>query len=282
MNIAIIFAGGVGIRFKSYDIPKQFVEICGKPIIIHTLELFEKHNDIDKIYISILPSHKSYMEKLIAEYGITKVSGIVNGGETGQDSIFNALNLAYKENPENSVVLIHDGVRPIVDYDVISENIKTAELYGNAVTCTSCTETILVSGDGISPSEIPYRRETFAAQAPQSFLLGDIYNAHLTIRKRPEKYTDMVDSCTIYKYLNKKTYMVKGNVDNIKVTNPRDIFILKALIECRAKHENGFAQPQIVCTQTGSANNHNNFSIPPITRNKNLCAKKTKLTLITR
>jgi len=239
MNIAIIFAGGVGRRFKNTDIPKQFVDICGKPIIVHTLELFQKHPEIDKIYISILPTHRQYLHKLVANYNLTKVAGIVDGGNSGQESIFNALNIAYQENPSDSIVLIHDGVRPIITQEVISENIKSVKNNGNAITCTPCSETILISENGINPSSVPYRRNTFAAQAPQSFRLGEIIEAHLKIQQRPEKYTDMIDSCTIYNYLGKETFIVRGNTSNIKITNPEDIFILEALIKCRDTYKKG-------------------------------------------
>lgn len=231
MNIAIVFAGGVGRRFNNNDIPKQFVQIYHKPVIIHTLEIFERHPDIDKIYISILPSHREYLNKLLKEFNITKVCGLVNGGETGQDSIYNALEYASKENPADSVVLIHDGVRPIVSKDVITENIKCVRTNGNAITCTACTETVLLSEDGLTPKAVPFRKNTYTAQAPQSFYLNEILEAHNIIRKRPEKYTDMIDSCTIYNYLGKKTFMVKGNTGNIKITNPEDVFILEALLK---------------------------------------------------
>lgn len=252
MNIAIIFAGGVGKRFKNTDIPKQFVEICGKPIIIHTLDLFQNHPEIDKIYIAILPTYKKYMENLVANFKLTKVLGIVNGGESGQESIFNALHLAYQENPSDSIVLIHDGVRPIVTSDVISENIKSAKINGNAITCTPCFETILISENGINPTTVPYRRNTFAAQAPQSFRLSEIMEAHLEIQKRPEKYEDMIDSCTIYNYLNKKTYIVKGNTGNIKITNPEDVFILEALIKCKDLYKKETAKSDIAKITIGA------------------------------
>lgn len=238
-NIAIIFAGGVGRRFKNTEVPKQFVNICGKPIIIHTLDLFQNHPEIDKIYISILPTHKKYMEELVLKHGLTKVAGIVNGGDSGQESIFNAINLAYNENPADSVVLIHDGVRPIITNEVISDNITMVKAKGNAITCTPCSETILISENKVNPSTVPYRRNTFAAQAPQSFRLKDIYEAHLEIQQRPEKYEDMIDSCTIYNYLGIRTYIVRGNTGNIKITNPEDVFILKALIKCRDIYKKG-------------------------------------------
>jgi len=189
--------------------------------------------DIDKKEDSNL----TFGEKLADN--LTKVAGIVDGGNSGQESIFNALNIAYQENPSDSIVLIHDGVRPIITQEVISENIKSVKNNGNAITCTPCSETILISENGINPSSVPYRRNTFAAQAPQSFRLGEIIEAHLKIQQRPEKYTDMIDSCTIYNYLGKETFIVRGNTSNIKITNPEDIFILEALIKCRDTYKKG-------------------------------------------
>ena len=231
-NIAIIFAGGVGQRLSNGEnsVPKQFLKINDKPIIIHTLELFQNHGLIDKIYIAIHPDYYSYMQELVKHYYITKAVGIVKGGATGQDSIYNALKLAQMENDENSIVLIHDGVRPNITSEVITENINCALKNGNAITCTSCFETILVSENGINPEHVPYRKHTYAAQAPQSFRLGEIVEAHETTRKTNPDYTDIVDSCTLFKTLNKPTYMIKGNRGNIKITTIEDLYILRALI----------------------------------------------------
>ncbi len=110
MNIAIIFAGGSGVRMGS-GIPKQFLEINGKPVIIHTLQLFQYHGEIDKIYISMLDEYIGYMQELVDEYRLGKVVCIIPGGDTAQDSIYNALKKAASENPEDSIVLLHDGVR---------------------------------------------------------------------------------------------------------------------------------------------------------------------------
>ena len=233
MNIAIIFAGGTGQRFSHESLPKQFVEVDQKPIIIHTLEIFENHNLIDKIYISIHHQYYSLMCELISKYKLNKVKGIVNGGETAQKSIYNALIKAQTENPDNSIVLIHDGVRPIVDDDVISENIKNVKIYGNSITCTPCYETILLSKDGKHPNTVPYRKNTYAAQAPQCFYLNEIIDAHEQIKKLKPNYEDMIDSCIIFHTLNKTTYMCNGNFGNIKVTTPRDLYILEALLKYR-------------------------------------------------
>lgn len=232
MNIAIIFAGGVGQRLNNGEnsTPKQFLKINDKPIIIRTLELFQTHKDIDKIYISIHPDYYEYMQELVKYYYITKTSGIVNGGKTGQESIYNALKLAQKENPQDSIVLIHDGVRPNITEEVITKNIECTKKNGNAITCTSCFETILISDNGINPEHVPYRKDTYTAQAPQTFHLGEVIEAHEITRKTNPKYTDIVDTCTLYKTLNKKTFMLKGNRGNIKITTIEDLYILRALI----------------------------------------------------
>ena len=238
-NIAIIFAGGVGQRLanKKDSTPKQFLKIYGKPIIIHTLELFQTHEEIDKIYIAIHPDYYNLMQDLVKHYYITKTAGIVNGGATGQDSIYNALSLAKKENPDDSIVLIHDGVRPNITHEVISKNIECAKKNGSAITSTNCFETILVSENGINPKHVPYRKHTYSAQAPQSFRLGEIYDAHNEMRKINPNYEDIVDSCTLYTTLGKKTHMIKGNRGNIKITTIEDLYILRALIRFKEDME---------------------------------------------
>lgn len=232
MNIAIIFAGGTGRRLKNGEdtTPKQFLKIYNKPIIIHTLEIFQCHPGIDKIYIAIHPDYIDYMNELVKHYFITKTAGIVQGGATGQDSIYNALKLAQKENSAQDIVLIHDGVRPNITAEVISENIECAKSNGNAITCTSCFETILVSENGTEPKHVPFRKHTYAAQAPQSFHLGEVIEAHEAIRKINPEYTNIVDTCTLFNTLGKTTYMVKGNRGNIKITTIEDLYILRALI----------------------------------------------------
>lgn len=236
MNIAIIFAGGSGVRMGA-GIPKQFLEVNGKPIIIHTLQLFQFHKKIDKIYISVLEDYIPYMESLVQDYHLTKVAGVMAGGKTAQDSIYIALKKAAEENDEDSVVLLHDGVRPFVSYDVISKNIRGVHENGNAITCTPCYETILLSKNGENPDKVPYRKETFAAQAPQSFYLKDILAAHEEVRLSTGGYENMVDACTIITSQGKKAYMVEGNRGNIKVTTPEDVYMFRALLQYKENEQ---------------------------------------------
>ena len=231
MNIAVIFAGGTGQRMGT-SVPKQFLEVNGKPIIIYTLQLFEYHNEIDRIYVSVLEDYIPYVEELCRDYHITKVRAVVAGGDNRQDSIYNALKAAEAENPSDSIVLIHDGVRPYVTYETISNNIAGVKKNGNAITATGCNETILISEDGgCSVSMVPYRRNTYAAQAPQSFYLGDIIECHDIVRAKPERYEDLVDNCTLVRSLGREVHMVEGNRGNIKVTTPEDVFQFRALLQ---------------------------------------------------
>ena len=151
----MIFAGGRGVRMGS-GIPKQFLEIHGKPVLVHTLELFQEHDMIDKIYISVLEDYIGKTQKLVDRYGLDKVVSIIPGGATAQDSIYNVLKDAEKENDGDSIVLLHDGVRPFVSYDTIKQNIESVQKYGSAITCTACYETILLSKSGEKVDSVPY------------------------------------------------------------------------------------------------------------------------------
>lgn len=236
MNIAIIFAGGSGIRMGS-GIPKQFLEVNGKPIIIHTMQLFQYHKQIDKIYLSVLEDYIPYMRDLLQEYHLTKVVGVMPGGKTAQDSIYIALKKAMEENDEDSIVLLHDGVRPFVSYDVITQNIKAVKRYGNAITCTPSYETILLSQSGETVTKVPYRKETYAAQAPQSFYLKDILKAHEQVQHSKTGYENMVDACTIITSLHMEAHMVLGNRGNIKVTTPEDVYMFRALLQYKENEQ---------------------------------------------
>lgn len=213
------------------DLPKQFLKIAGRPVLEHTLRLFEKHARIDGIYLVCNPKFRDRTERLVSEGGFKKICAVVDGGPTAQDSIFNGLTRVARDCDRQSIVLLHDGVRPYVDPAVIDANIDAVEKYGSAVTYTPSVETLVISRDGRGISAIPFRRESFAAQAPQSFRLGDILAAHERIRKRPEGYTDMVDQATICFSLGIPVHLVPGNRGNLKITTPEDLVMLEALLE---------------------------------------------------
>lgn len=219
-KIAIIFAGGTGQRMGG-EIPKQFLKVSGKEIIIHTLELFESNEDIDEIYIVCIKEWIPYLKKLVERFSVTKVTSIISGGKTGQDSIFIGLKEVKKYN-DNAIVLIHDGVRPLVADSVISECINVCIKKGNAITTTPCYETPILSYDGELVSDMPPRQIVYTAQAPQCFYLKDIYEAHLKERKVNPLYEGIVDSCSLMFKNGIKCNLIPGNRGNIKVTTPED------------------------------------------------------------
>ncbi|HPE14983.1 MAG TPA: IspD/TarI family cytidylyltransferase [Bacilli bacterium] len=227
MNIAVIFAGGVGKRM-GVSVPKQFLKVYGKPILVHTLEKFQFHPEIDKIYVACKEELIPECDKLIKTYGINKVCKIVPGGQTGQDSIYNGLCAALMENSQDSIVLIHDGVRPILSALTISKAIDGVKEYGSAITCTKVFETPVVSHDGYIVSSMPMRKEVYTAQAPQAFYLGEIFEAHQKTRIDNPKYEDIVDSCTLMFRQGKKMHIIEGNRGNMKVTTPEDYIDLLA------------------------------------------------------
>ena len=233
MNIAIIFAGGVGERLNngSVTLPKQFIEIHNKPILVHTLLHFQNNKNIDRIYLAVKYEYIEYTRELLQKFNIDKVAKIVCGGCCALDSIFNALDAAYKDCPKDSTVLIHDGVRPIITEDLINKNIESVTQFGTAITSTPCYETILISKDKFKPTNVPIRKETFCAQAPQSFVLEDIYQLHLKAREENKNYKDIVDCCTLFFKYGKETHLVEGIFGNIKITTPSDLYILEGILK---------------------------------------------------
>ena len=231
MTTAIIFAGGSGVRMGA-DVPKQFLEMAGRPVLAWTLGLFQAHPRIDRIRIVAAKEYFARVEGICRDWGISKFAGLAEGGATAQDSIYAGLCAArLAGDASDTIVLLHDGVRPYVTPETITANIEAVEKYGNAVTHTPCFETIVISKDGREIDALPYRRESYTAQAPQSFRLGDILAAHERIRARPEGYTDMIDQATICWTLGIPIHLVPGNRGNIKITTPEDIVMLEALLK---------------------------------------------------
>lgn len=231
MNIGVIFAGGVGKRMHTKELPKQFLYVYGKPIIIHTLQIFDSHPNIDAIVVSCVKDWIPYLNKLTEQYNLRKVRTIVSGGETGQESIYRGLMAAKAIAYEEAIVLIHDGVRPFIDHRVIDDNINSVKKYGSAITTSKVTETILVVDGANLIQEVPDRSNSRIAKAPQSFWLEDILKAHEESKK--ENKLDFIDSCTMMQYYGHKLYLVDGPVENIKVTTPEDIFTMRAVLESK-------------------------------------------------
>lgn len=232
MNIAVIFAGGTGQRMNTASKPKQFLELHGKPIIIYTLEYFQKHSQIDDIIVVCLSSWIDYCKDLLYKYHITKVLKVVPGGNSGQESIFNGLEAAHQiSNDKKAIVLIHDGVRPLINESLITDCITAVKESGSAITVSPAIETILIKNADGNIGNILKRSDCEMAKAPQCFYLNDIYKCHLQAQE--EGRTEFIDSASLMQYYGYKLNAVEGPMENIKITTPSDFYIFRAIMDAR-------------------------------------------------
>jgi len=228
---ALIIAGGSGQRMGQ-DIPKQFINVYDKPVIVYTMEAFQTHPNIDSIEIVCLEGWHEIVYAYARQFGISKLENVVNGGPNGQDSIRNGLlDIAKRHHNDNDIVLIHDAIRPMVSHDIISDNIRVCKKYGNAITVVPCTAAMLKTYDGISSTEQVPRDNLKTTQTPQSFFVKDIIEAHHEALQKG--ITKSVASCTMYIELGKELHMSMGSEKNIKLTTTEDIEIFKALINAK-------------------------------------------------
>ncbi|KLU15990.1 MULTISPECIES: IspD/TarI family cytidylyltransferase [Xenorhabdus] len=223
MNHAVIFAGGTGSRMNSRNLPKQFLKIYGKPVIIHTLEVFENCDAIDNIVVVIIKGWEDYLKKLLEQYRITKVKKVVSGGETGQQSIYNGLG-----ELDDGVVLVHDGVRPFITSKLIKENIAVAQTKKIAITCVKAKET-LVSVEDNKINGVLKREVSYIARAPQAFDLKLLKSAHH--KAIVDNDFSFVDSCAIVKHYFPESdfHIVECGSENIKITTQEDFYLAKAM-----------------------------------------------------
>lgn len=228
MNIAVIFAGGIGSRMSSDNLPKQFLKIHGTPLIVHTLQHFQDHPDIDGVAVSILPTWRDRFAQLVTQYELTKVRWIVDGGATGQESRHRAIRAVAEECPGDTVVLVHDGVRPLITAELISDNIRTVRERGAAITCTKGNETIVfAAGDEID--DVLPRENLYIAQAPQSLRLDtalEIYD-----RAVADGDDDSIDTATLLRRYGHTLFRVEGPRSNIKITTAEDYYICRAFFD---------------------------------------------------
>ena len=230
-NIVLIIAGGVGARMGQ-DIPKQFINVYDKPVIVYTLEAFQKHPSIDAIEVVCLDGWHDVLWAYAKQFGIAKLENIVSGGKNGQDSIRNGLyDIASRHNGSDDIVLVHDAIRPMVSNDIISDNIRVCRQYGNAITVVPCNAAMLKTFDSLSTEEQVPRDNLKITQTPQAFFLQYIIAAH---KEALEKgITNSVASCTMYIELGRKLYMSAGSEKNLKLTTAEDIEIFKALLNAK-------------------------------------------------
>ena len=231
MTVALLTAAGSGTRMGQ-DIPKQFMHVENKPVIIHTLEAFQNHPSIDAIIVVTIPTWTDVLKAYAAQFNITKLRWVVPGGETGQESIYNGLAALKEELSDDDVVMIHDGNRCMVSSEIISDSLVTFKKYGSAVAAIPCVEAVFRSNDNGVTSDISIPREQlFRTQTPHTYTLGKLLWAHDEAKKQGIKET--AASCTLMQAIGETVYFSKGSEANLKLTTVDDLLIFQALLHTK-------------------------------------------------
>lgn len=233
MNTAIILAAGVGQRMRNGGLPKQFLKLMGKPIVVYTIEKFEKCDDIDQIVVVCHGGYVDYMTDLVKLYNLKKVVKIVVGGHDRQSSVKKGLDtIAEKSYRDDDVVVIHDGVRPLVDVSTISENVRAAIQYGCAITVHPVTESVVITNaDNTGIENFKKRADTYSMTAPQSFRFGELYKVYSQKTYYEDRDIPLLDAAMVYADAGNEVHLVKEQGTNIKITTPEDFYYLKAILE---------------------------------------------------
>lgn len=232
MNYAIILAGGSGSRMGQ-DIPKQFINVLDKPIIVYTLEGFQAHPEIDAVIAVCIDGWQNMLDAYARQFGINKLTKIVTGGATGQESIRNGVEALNGMAEKGDVVIVHDGIRPLVDTSVLSDVILKCKKYGNAVTSLPYTEQLFIvddNDDTITNRYIPREplRRVSTPQAYEYELLSKSYKKAFAeeIGIHGSSYTN-----TMMVELGETLHLAAGSDKNIKLTTTDDIEIFKAYLK---------------------------------------------------
>ncbi len=229
-NVALIIAGGSGSRMHQ-DIPKQFLTVNERPVIVYTLEAFERHPEIDAIAVVCIEGWEQVLRAYARQFNISKLRYVIPGGANGQASIRNGVMELEKHFAPEDLVLIHDAIRPMVTAEIISDNIRVATQYGNAITVIPCAEAMMQTEDGtVSVGSYP-RERLKRTQTPQAFRIGDICDLHR--RALAAGITGSVASCTLKIEMGEQVYFSAGSEKNIKLTTVEDIDIFKALLAAK-------------------------------------------------
>jgi 2-C-methyl-D-erythritol 4-phosphate cytidylyltransferase len=230
LNIGLLIAGGSGNRMHQ-DIPKQFITVNERPVIVYTLEAFEKHPEIDSIAVVCIEGWEQVLWAYAKQFNITKLKYVIPGGKNGQDSIRNGVYELAKHYDKDDIVLIHDAIRPMVSAEIISDNIRVAREFGNAITVIPCAEAMMQTEDGIVSVGSYPRDRLKRTQTPQAFHIGDICDLHR--RALEAGITNSVASCTLKIEMGEQVYFSAGSEKNIKLTTVEDIDIFKALLAAK-------------------------------------------------
>ena len=229
MNFALIVAAGSGSRMNKDGLPKQFLEVNGIPLLIYSLKTFASCKSIDGIVIVANPAYIDFTMQIISEHRVEKVLGVVIGGTTRQQSVYNGLQLLKDFFiKKDDIVLIHDSARPLVSEKIILDNIEACRKYDAVTTAINVTDTIAVSDDNKGIANVPNRESLYAIQTPQTFKYGLIMKAHQNYIDHP--FEHVTDDTSLVKEINHPVKIVEGSKENLKVTTPEDIDIIQNMI----------------------------------------------------
>lgn len=232
MVYGAIMAGGVGSRMGRSDTPKQYLKLGTKPIIIHTIEKFYYHPEIDKIIVLCPKSWVGHTRDMVAKYldNSDKIS-VIEGGAARNDTLMNALNFIETNYgmDDETIIVTHDAVRPFLTHRIISENIKFTRKYGACDTVVSATDTIVHSSDGELITDIPARKEMYQGQTPQSFKAKKLKAVCESLTE--DEKARLTDACMVFTLKNEPVSLVEGEVFNIKITYPYDLKVAQVLLE---------------------------------------------------
>ncbi|MDD2957040.1 MAG: IspD/TarI family cytidylyltransferase [Lachnospiraceae bacterium] len=235
MNIALIKAGGVGNRMGA-GIPKQFIEVMGKPVIIYTLEAFEKHPNIDAIVVVCVDGWHEILRSYAEKYHITKLVQIVSGGETSLKSIYAGLKVIGEAYSKDDIVLIHDGNRPMVSQEIISAVLAETKLHGAAVAAMICTDEVMET-DGVHMETEKYlnHKKLYRIQTPDAYRLGDVLT--LFENATEEQMTKLGATNVLMVDTGHKVYLAQGSEINIRLTTQEDILLFETLFMMNQKEQ---------------------------------------------
>ena len=232
MNTALVLAAGVGQRMRNGGLPKQFLKLMGKPIIVYTLEVFERCEDVDKVVIACHGSYIEYMQELIRLYQLQKVERVIVGGQDRQSSVEKGLKTIQEFSGEEDLVIIHDGVRPLIREATITQNVQVAKQYGCAITVHPVTESVVITdSEEARLSDFMKRADTYSMTAPQTFHLGRILKAYQEYEKVGDEEIPLLDAAMVYSRMGGEVHLVKEHNSNIKITTPEDFYYLKAILD---------------------------------------------------
>jgi 2-C-methyl-D-erythritol 4-phosphate cytidylyltransferase len=228
-KIALILAGGSGARMKQ-DIPKQFITVNDKPVIIYTLEIFQSHSEIDEIYIGCIESWANVLPAYISQFNITKCKNIITGGDTGQETINKLVDEIKKTCKSGDIVIIHDANRPLITHEIINDNIAVCKKYNNATAAIpEHTTTLVKEKDEVGSVELFPREKIVRTQTPNTFRLSVLADLYDEANKKGIK--NMTAACSLMVALGKRVYFSKGSERNFKITTTEDLELFKALLQ---------------------------------------------------